>query len=237
MALLGAVCVGLAKSGFTGISLVSVFLFADLFGAKNSVGLVLPLLIIADLTVYPAFREHGSWKPVWKMLPPALVGLAVGYWVLTVINDEQARHGIGLSVLVMVAVQVLRSWKPLAFDTMAHSRGFGIAAGVTGGMATMIANAAGPVIQLFLLSKRIPKMELIGISARFFLLINLLKLPMNIQLDLINWDSLQLNLLLVPAVWLGIFSGRYLVKKVPQRIFEMLVIFFSVLAGGRLCFF
>ena len=120
---------------------------------------------------------------------------------------------------------------------MAHSRGFGIAAGVTGGMATMIANAAGPVIQLFLLSKRIPKMELIGISARFFLLINLLKLPMNIQLDLINWDSLQLNLLLVPAVWLGIFSGRYLVKKVPQRIFEMLVIFFSVLAGGRLCFF
>jgi hypothetical protein len=80
-------------------------------------------------------------------------------------------------------------------------------------------------------------MELIGISARFFLLINLLKLPMNIQLDLINWDSLQLNLLLVPAVWLGIFSGRYLVKKVPQRIFEMLVIFFSVLAGGRLCFF
>jgi hypothetical protein len=72
MALLGAVCVGLAKSGFTGISLVSVFLFADLFGAKTSVGLVLPLLIIADLTVYPAFREHGSWKPVWKLLPPAL---------------------------------------------------------------------------------------------------------------------------------------------------------------------
>jgi uncharacterized membrane protein YfcA len=237
MALLGAVCVGLAKSGFTGISLVSVFLFADLFGAKTSVGLVLPLLIIADLTVYPAFREHGSWKPVWKLLPPALCGLAAGYWVLTVINDKQASHGIGLSVLVMAAVQSLRSWKPRAFDEMAHSRGFGIAAGVTGGMATMIANAAGPVIQLYLLSKRIPKMELIGISARFFLLINLLKLPMNFQLDLINRESLQLNLMLVPAVWLGIFSGRYFVKKVPQRIFEMLVIVFSVLAGVRLCFF
>lgn len=237
MALLGAVCVGLAKSGFTGISLVSVFLFADLFGAKTSVGLVLPLLIIADLTVYPAFREHGSWKPVWKLLPPALCGLAAGYWVLTVINDKQASHGIGLSVLVMAAVQSLRSWKPRAFDEMAHSQGFGIAAGVTGGMATMIANAAGPVIQLYLLSKRIPKMELIGISARFFLLINLLKLPMNFQLNLINRDSLQLNLMLVPAVWLGIFSGRYLVKKVPQRTFEMLVILFSVLAGVRLCFF
>jgi uncharacterized membrane protein YfcA len=80
-------------------------------------------------------------------------------------------------------------------------------------------------------------MELIGISARFFLLINLLKLPMNFQLDLINRESLQLNLMLVPAVWLGIFSGRYFVKKVPQRIFEMLVIVFSVLAGVRLCFF
>ena len=237
MALLGAICVGLAKSGFTGISLISVFIFADLFGAKTSVGLVLPLLIVADLTVYPAFRAHGSWKPVWKLLVPALVGLAAGYAVLAVINDSQARHGIGASVLLMVAVQSMRMLHAKAFDRMAHSTGFGIAAGVIGGMATMIANAAGPVIQLYLLSKRIPKMELIGISARFFLLINFLKLPLNFQLELITADSLMLNLMLVPAVWVGVFSGRYLVKKIPQKYFESLVIFFSIVAGLRLCFF
>jgi uncharacterized membrane protein YfcA len=80
-------------------------------------------------------------------------------------------------------------------------------------------------------------MELIGISARFFLLINFLKLPLNFQLELITADSLMLNLMLVPAVWVGVFSGRYLVKKVPQKYFESLVIFFSIVAGLRLCFF
>lgn len=237
MALCGALCVGLSKTGFTGISLISVLLFADLFGAKTSVGLVLPLLIIADLTVYPAFREHGSWKPVWKLLLPALIGLTIGYFILAAIDDAQARHGIGASVLLMVAVQALRLWNQPLFHRIADSRAFGAAAGITGGMATMIANAAGPVIQLFLLSRRIPKMELIGISARFFLLINLIKLPMTIQLSLITWESLKINLLLVPSVWLGVFSGKYLVKRVPQRWFESLVITFSLIAGIRLCFF
>lgn len=237
MALLGATCVGLAKSGFTGISLISVFIFADLFGGKTSVGLVLPLLIVADLTVYPAFRQHGSWKPVFKLLVPAIIGLALGYLVLARINDAQARHGIGVSVLLMVAVQSFRLFNNAAFDRMAHSTSFGISAGVIGGMATMIANAAGPVIQLYLLSKRIPKMELIGISARFFLLINFLKLPMSFQLSLINADTLMINAMLVPAVWFGIFSGRFLVKKVPQRYFESLVILFSIIAGIKLCFY
>jgi uncharacterized membrane protein YfcA len=237
MALCGALCVGLSKTGFTGISLISVLLFADLFGAKTSVGLVLPLLIIADLTVYPAFREHGSWKPVWKLLLPALVGIAIGYVVLSSIDDGQARMGIGASVLLMVAVQAMRLWNQPLFHRMADSTAFGAVAGVTGGMATMIANAAGPVIQLFLLSRRIPKMELIGISARFFLLINLIKVPMTVQLDLITWDSLKINLLLVPGVWLGVWAGKYLVKRVPQRWFEYLVIGFSLIAGVRLCFF
>jgi uncharacterized membrane protein YfcA len=237
MALLGALCVGLSKRGFTGISLISVLLFADLFGAKDSVGLVLPLLIIADLTVYPAFRRHGSWRPVFKLLFPTLLGLAIGYYVLGQIDDHQARRGIGLSVLLMVAVQSLRLTHPVQFDRLADSRPFGIAAGFVGGLATMMANAAGPVIQLFLLSRRIPKMELIGISARFFLLINLLKVPLTAKLDLITPQTLWINLLLAPGVLLGVLLGKRIVQHIPQRWFERLVIGFALIAGSRLCFF
>jgi len=61
IALLAAFCIGLSKAGFSGISMVSVFLLADLYGAKASVGLALPLLIAADLMAYPAFLKHGSW--------------------------------------------------------------------------------------------------------------------------------------------------------------------------------
>ena len=75
LALLGALCIGLSKAGFSGKSMVAVVIFADIYGSKASVGLVLPLLIAADLMAYPAFMRYGSWRPVWRLLVPALVGL------------------------------------------------------------------------------------------------------------------------------------------------------------------
>jgi len=237
LALLAALCIGLSKAGFSGISMVSVFLLADIYGARESVGLALPLLIIADLLAYPAFIKYGSWKPVWKLLLPTLVGVFAGYWMLSWIDNQTARRVIGGCVLLMVALQASRRLHPEWFDFCVSTRGFGASAGVLGGFATMLANAAGPVIQLYLMARRIPKMELIGIGARFFLLINLLKVPLNAQLQLINSESLWINLKLAPAVVIGVFGGRWLIHKVPQRLFEWMIVVFSIIAAVRLLVF
>ena len=236
MALLAAFCIGLSKAGFSGISMVSVFLLADLYGPKASVGLALPLLIAADLMAYPAFIRHGSWKPVWPMLWPALVGLAAGWWLLGNIENPAVRKVIGACILFMVAVQSIRRLWPHGFDRCVESPGFGLGVGVLGGFATMMANAAGPVIQLYLMARKVPKMELIGIGARFFLLINLIKVPLNARLALITPESLLENARLLPAVVLGIFGGKWLIRHVPQGMFEWMIVGFSVLAGLRLLF-
>lgn len=236
LGLLAALCIGLAKSGFSGISLVAVVVFADIYGSKASVGLVLPLLIAADLLAYPAFIRHGSWKPVWRLLAPALVGLGIGWWVLGEIPETTARRAIGCCVLSMVILQVLRRWMPARFDAMAHSRGFGAGAGIFGGFATMMANAAGPVIQLYLLARNVPKMELIGIGARFFLLINILKFPLNARLALITGESLLDNAKLLPGVVVGILGGRWLLRHIPQAAFEWMIVTFAVVASLRMLF-
>jgi len=237
IAVIAALCIGLSKSGFSGISVVSVMLFADLYTEKKSVGLTLPLLIAADLLAYPAFRKHGSWHPVWKLLPPAVVGLLIGWWLLGKMDNGMVRKTIGGAILLMVLVQGSRRLSPEAYDRWAHSPGCGTAAGVLGGLTTMMANAAGPVIQLYLLVRRIPKMELIGTGARFFLLVNLLKVPLNAQLATITRHSLLENAKLLPAVVAGVFGGRYLIPRVPQRAFEWMITGFSVVIGGRLLFF
>jgi uncharacterized membrane protein YfcA len=236
LALLAALCIGLSKSGFSGLSMVSVVLLADLYGPKVSVGLALPLLIAADLMAYPAFLKHGSWRPVWRLLAPALFGIAVGWWVLGEISETTARRVIGACVLSMVLLQSFRRWQPDRFDRLAESQGFGLGAGLLGGFATMLANAAGPVVQLYLMARQIPKMELIGIGARFFLLINLIKVPLNARLALITPDSLLENARLLPAVALGVFGGKWLLRQVPQIAFEWMVVVFSALAGLRLIF-
>lgn len=234
IALIAAICIGLSKAGFSGISMVSVVLLADLYGAKASVGLALPLLIAADLMAYPAFIRYGSWKPVWKLLPASLVGLLLGWWLLGRIDDHTARRLIGGCVMLMVVLQAFKRWRPKFFDALADSRGFGYSAGVMGGFSTMLANAAGPVIQLYLLTRRIPKMELIGIGARFFLLINIIKIPLNARLALINEQSLWENAKLVPGVLLGIILGRWLIGRVPQAAFEWMIVGFAFVAAARL---
>lgn len=234
IALIAALCIGLSKAGFSGVGIIAVVLFAELYGAKTSVGLLLPLLIVADAMAYPAFLKHGSWRPVWKLMPATLFGLIVGWWLLGEIDDSIARKIIGACVISMVCVQVFRKLRPLWFERLVDSHTFGITAGVLGGFATMVANAAGPVVQLYLLSRRLPKMEMLGISARFFLLLNLIKIPLNARLALITQQSLIENVKYMPAVLIGIMIGKRIIGRVPQATFEWIVVFFAFAAALRL---
>ncbi|MDA7881301.1 sulfite exporter TauE/SafE family protein [Akkermansiaceae bacterium] len=230
---LAALCVGLGKAGFSGLGLIAVFIMAELFG-KQSVGILLPMLIVADVSVYPMFRKHASWGPVWLLLPPTLIGMTLGFFLLRWLPEEWAKPVIGSMILLMVVLQLGKKLEPVLFDKLAHSRGFGLSAGSFAGFATMVANAAGPVFQLYLLSKKVPKMELIGIGARFFLLVNLIKLPFMQKLNFTSPESLLLNLKLVPFILIGVFFGKHLLQLISQRVFEWMVVGFAILAGLRL---
>ena len=134
----------------------------------------------------------------------------------------------------MAALQLVRKWKPESFGVFAESKSYGAGAGVVAGFATMVANAAGPVFQLFLISRKIPKMELVGIGVRFFLLVNLIKLPFTGGLGMTTADSLLFNLKLVPVIFLGVVAGKWLLVRVSQLWFERIVLGFAIFAGTKL---
>jgi uncharacterized membrane protein YfcA len=125
LALLAAFCVGVSKAGFSGTSLLGVAIFTHLYGAKAQAGMALPLLILADIIVYPAFRKYGSWKDVWRLLPAALVGLAIGWWLLGNVSELVARRTIGVAILLMLALQGLRALKPRLLEKIADHHAFG----------------------------------------------------------------------------------------------------------------
>lgn len=236
MACLAALSVGISKSGFGGVGVIQVYLMAELFG-KASVGVLLPMLIVADLMVFPAYRQFGSWPPVWKLLWPALIGMTAGFFALDAMPESWAKPLIGAIILAMVALPLGRAWRPNSFQLFASSKSFGAGAGIVAGFATMVANAAGPVFQLYLISRQIPKMELVGIGVRFFLVINLIKLPLTGGLGMTTAESLLFNLKLGPLIFLGVVVGKSLLQKVSQKWFERIVLFFAALAGAKLLFF
>ena len=220
LALFGALCIGLSKSGLAGTATLNVVLMAQIFGAKPSVGLVLPLLIVADLLGFLINRKGGSWRQIVPMMPPAIAGVIVGWLLLDRIDNAVARVVIGWIILGLLAFNFVLRKRREQFLALTEHRGFAQGMGFLAGTVTMIANAAGPVMTVFLLSQRLEKREHLGVFCRFFLFINLFKLPFSNSVGIISGPSLLTNLVLLPGVFLGIYLGWQILKRIPQDAFE-----------------
>jgi len=234
IACLAAVGIGVSKSGLPGISLLHVVLFAQLFPGITSTGVVLPMLIAGDLGAVWLFRRHAQWHHVRKTLPPAVVGVACGWFIMSKLPASSFGPTIGAIVLTLAALQWLRDSHPQRFLAVPHTRGFAWTMGLIAGVTTMLANAAGPVMGLYLLAVALPKDAFVGTSAWFFLLINLMKVPFSAQLGLITPATLAFNAILAPAIFAGLFLGRSLVARLSQRGFDKLVLAFAILAALKL---
>jgi len=91
---------------------------------------------------------------------------------------------------------------------------------------------AGPVFAIYLLAMHLPKNNFIGTTAWFFLIINFSKFPLHIFVwKTINWNSLSLNIVLLPAIAIGAILGIWLVKKVSDKMYRTAVIVITALSA------
>ena len=234
LAVVAALGVGIGKAGLTGMSMFHVLVFAFLFGARASTGVVLPLLLVGDVAAVRTFHEHARWDYVRRMLPPACLGVVLAAWFMRDLDETVYRPVIGWVTLTLSILQFVRMYRPGWFGNVPHARWFAWTMGILAGAATMLANAAGPVFAVYLIVVGLPKMEFVGTSAWFFFVINLFKVPFSIALGLIRGQTLMLNLILAPAVLVGVLTGRWLLERIPQRLFEHMLLAFAVLAALRL---
>jgi uncharacterized protein len=234
LAVLAAAGVGLTKSGLTGFGLIPVVMFAALFGARESTGVTLPVLIVGDLLAAVIYRRHADWASIGRMLPPACVGAAIAAWAMGSLGDAQFRPVLGSITLLLAGLQLGRARWPRWFEHVPPSAGFAMVLGLLAGSTTMLTNAAGPVLVVYALAVGLPKLALVGTLSWFFLLINLFKVPFSTALGLLNGSSVLFALVLAPAVAVGMFAGRWVVVRIPQETFNIVLLVGAILASLRL---
>jgi uncharacterized membrane protein YfcA len=234
LAVVAALAVGIGKAGLSGMGMFHVLVFAFLFGARASTGVVLPLLVVGDVAAVRTFHQHARWDYVRRMLPPACLGVVLAAWFMRDLDEALYRPVIGWITLLLSILQVVRMYRPAWLGNVPHSRWFAWTMGILAGAATMLANAAGPVFAIYLIAVGLPKMEFVGTGAWFFFIINLFKIPFSLALGLIHGHTLVLNAILAPAVLIGVLAGRWLLARIPQRLFEHILLAFAVLAALRL---
>jgi len=235
LVVLGALLIGVSKTGIAGLGVLAVAIYANILPARQSTGIILPMLICADVVAVAAYRRHAVWGHLWPLFPWVVVGVVTGYFTMGHINDAQVRRGIGAILLVMVALHFWRRQRA-GNEPVPHTLWFSALTGVLAGFTTMLANAAGPVMILYMLAVGLPKMEFLGTGAWYFLIVNLFKVPFSFQLGLITPGTLQFNALLVPAVIAGALLGRLVVKHINQAWFETLALALTLVASARLLF-
>lgn len=239
LAVLAALGIGISKGGLPGLSLLHVVLFALLFPGLASTGVVLPMLIAGDLGAVALFRRHADWRSIARTLPPAVIGVTAGWLAMRWtqghgIPGTRFNPVIGTIVLALAVLQLVRLWKPALLSEVPKRPAFAVSMGFAAGVTTMIANAAGPIMALYLLAVALPKQVFVGTAAWFFLLINLIKVPFSLHLGLITGPTLAFNALMLPPIAAGLFLGRSIVLRLPQRAFDTLILVFALAASMRL---
>ncbi|MCF7689268.1 MAG: sulfite exporter TauE/SafE family protein [Cephaloticoccus sp.] len=236
LALVGALAIGVAKTGIGGLGMLAVVVFANLLPAKQSAGFVLPMLIMADVIAVLAYQRHAQWRHLWRLFPWTVLGVLLGVMAMGRINNQQAAVLIGGIVLSLMVVHMVRRSGANKAEPE-HARWFAPTIGILAGFTTLVANAAGPLMVIYLLAMRLPKMEYMGTGAYYFLLLNLFKVPFMIYLGLITPGSFTGNLLLAPAGLAGALIGKKILKHIEQRHFENITLVLAAIAGIRLLVF
>lgn len=227
---IAALSIGMSKTGVQGIMLMIVPLMAMAFGAKESTGVILPMLCMADIIAVAYYKRIADWKVVAKLLPTAILGFFLAIGVDNMIPNGQFRQLMGWTLMLALIVMI---WNEIFGKENRWMKKWWYAAifGLLGGFTTMIGNAAGPVMSVYLLSMRKEKMEYIGFNAWFFLVVNLLKVPLQAFVwDNITWDSLQLNLVMLPVIGIGSLIGIRIVKLLPEKIFRRFIQIVTILS-------
>lgn len=236
--LLSAIFIGFTKTGISSFGILVVTMLMFIFPAKESVGILLPMLIIGDIFAVIYYRRNVVKKYLISLFPWVFLGIIFGYLVLWKIDSEQLKPIIGILVLALIILQVYREKLGDKFNEMLpRSLSFTILMGVLAGFTTMIGNAAGGVMAIYLLVKGLPKREFVGTGAWFFLIVNLIKVPFYIQLDLISVESITFNVWLIPTILIGAFVGIKILPLIPQKTFQTLILCFSAIGALRLLFF
>lgn len=230
-----ALMVGFSKTGVAGAGVLVVSLLACVMPAKESTGFLLPMLAMADIMAIIYWRRHVVWQRILKLLPWTGAGVVVGYFCMGEIPDKLFMPFLGVVVLILIAITVWRNWAEKRKKVIPTQWWVGGLTGISAGAVSMLSNAAGPIMTVYLLAMRLDKKQFVGTIACFFWILNLSKIPFSSKLDLISGQSLLTNLALLPCIVAGGILGIIFVHRIPQKSFNTVVMVLAGVAAVVLC--
>lgn len=230
LAFISAFIIGVSKSGIKGIAVLIVTLMALAFGAKESTGLIVPLLIVGDIFAVIYYNRYTQWKYIIRFLPWMMLGVLIGVYIGKDLDEKTFKTG--MAFVILGSVIMMYWWDRKKSKNVPTHWTFAGSMGIMAGITTMIGNLAGAFSNIFFLAMRLPKNEFIGTAAWLFFIINIFKLPFHFFVwETITLDSLLIDLKLIPGILLGLFMGVRLVKLIKDDFYRKMILILTALGA------
>src|SRR5438034_9688864 len=211
LGLISAITIGVSKTGMPGLSsFIAPLMVLTVGDARHAAAWSLPTLSTADVFAVVYWRRYADARKLFSLIPSVIAGMIAGAFALS-LSEYILRRLVGCVVLLMLVLQIARKRKT-------ETRVLGSASfyGIVAGFASTIANAAAPVMNMYLISRKLSKEQFVATGAWSFLGINLAKVPIYCCHHLFSRTSLMFDLFMAPAVICGALAGLPISHPVPQ---------------------
>lgn len=222
---------GLAKGGFTGISMAATPLLALYLPPLEAAALLLPIVICQDAISIRVYWRERSARNLKILLPGAALGVALGWLFASYVSDDAIRLLIGIVALAFVA----SVWLQTEHETPKRSTVLGgLFWGTLSGFTSFASQGGGPPFQVYTLPQKLPKMVFVGTTTIFFAAVNVMKIVPYFMLAQFSTKNLSTSIALLPMAVLANFIGIWTVKTVPTAHFYRITYVLLFVLGGVL---
>ncbi len=236
MAALVALLIGFSKGGLGGtLGALATPLMALVMPADQVIGLVLPILMVADVFAVASLWKRWDWRLIVLMLPGAVIGVTIGTYFITNAPTATLKLALGIIVLLFALYKIFetRLFNQLTYEAKDWH---GVFAGTVAGFSSALAHTGGPPISIYLLMRRVPTHAFNATSALFFAIINWVKVPYYIYAQLFDIQQMRSLIWLLPLLPLGVWGGKWAADKVSREVFERVIVVLLVVTALLLIF-
>ena len=226
---------GIAKSGLGGsIALISIPLMTISMPLTTALGIILPILIFSDFIATYKYRKEFDLETLKLIVPFAAIGIIIGSFTFSYFSEELLKFIIGLMGFLFAGHYFFLKKNKEAKSEKNLLKG-GICSTVAG-FTSFSVHAGGTPTSIYLLPLRMKKEIYVGTRIIFFTFVNLIKLPLYINLSMMNFETFKQSLILFPVALIGILIGYQLLKIIEEKLFYNILYALIFLTSSKLIF-